>query len=105
MPVEDKRSSKCPLGFSVSGKDRWSLNNVILPSEWSENVKWVVWESDYTERNRVIELFNVKKGCRIFVERTNNIKYVPVSYTHLGSPSSNRPIREGTIKTHTLAGS
>ena len=76
MFVEEKRSSKCPLGFSVSGKARWSLNNVILPSEWSENVKWVVRESDYIERNRVIELFNVKKGCREFVERTNNIKYV-----------------------------
>ena len=35
------------------------------------------WESDYKERDRVIEVFNVKKGYRKFVERMNNIKYLP----------------------------
>ena len=35
------------------------------------------WESDYKERNSVIEVLNVKKGYRKFVERTNNIKYLP----------------------------
>ena len=51
---EDKRSLLGHLGdngspngptkcFCVSGRARWSLNSVVLPSEWSEKVKWV-WE-------------------------------------------------------------
>ena len=40
------------------------------------------WESDYKERNRVMELFNVKRGYRelaerIKIERISNIKYLP----------------------------
>ena len=41
--VEDKRSSLCPLVFSVSGKARWCYNKVVLPSVWSENVR-LGWE-------------------------------------------------------------
>ena len=62
--------------FSVSGKARWCSNNVVLPSKWSENVK-LDWESEYKERNRMIELFNVKKGYRELVESINNIKHLP----------------------------
>ena len=75
---EDKRSSLGHLGdngsangptkcFCVSGRARWSLNNVVLPSEWSEKVKWV-WERDYKESESVIELFKLKRAYKELVE-------------------------------------
>ena len=74
---EDKRSSKGPLVFGVSGKTRWCLNSfVVWPSVWSENGK-LGWERNYKERNRMIEVFSVKKGYREFIERISNINYLP----------------------------
>ena len=47
----DEWSQKGPLSFCVSGKARWCLSNVVLPSAGSESVKWV-WESDDRESDR-----------------------------------------------------
>ena len=74
--VEDKRSSKCPWVFSVSGKARWCLNNfVLLPSVWSEKVK-LGWERDYNERNRVIEIFQLNIGYKGLVGKLNNERII-----------------------------
>ena len=84
--VEDKRSSKCPVVFSVPGKTRWCYNNVILPSERSENVK-LVWKRDYKEGESVIELFNLKRGYKELVE----------SLTKEGGDKINLPSKETQV--------
>ena len=50
-----------PLSFCVSGKARWCLSNVVLPSAWNENVKWG-WESDYLEKESVRGAHNYFMG-------------------------------------------
>ena len=47
------------------------LNNVVLPSVWSENVK-LGWERDDNERNRVIEIFNLTRGYKGLAEKLHN---------------------------------
>ena len=81
MVYEDKRSSLGHLGdnglangqiscLCVSGKARWCYNNVVLPSEWNENVKGV-WERDYKESERVIELFKLQRVYKELMEILN----------------------------------
>ena len=80
---EDKRSSLGHLGnngsangqisfLCLSGRARWCLNNkVVLPSELSENVR-LDWESDYEERERVIELFRLSRDYEGLVKELNS---------------------------------
>ena len=58
----DNGSANGPIScfFFVSGKARWCYNNVVLPPAGSENAKWV-WERDYFDKERVIELFKLKR--------------------------------------------
>ena len=49
--LRDIWSSNGPLSCgNVSGKARWCINDVLLPSAWSDRNKWG-WKSDY-ERDR-----------------------------------------------------
>ena len=77
----DKRSSLGHLGdngsangqnrfLCLSGTARWCLNKVVLPSVWSENMKWCGIESNY-ERDRVIKLFRLSRDYVGFVREIN----------------------------------
>ena len=62
---------------------RWCCNKVVLPSAWSESVRWG-WESDYKESERVIEMFRLNRGYEGLVkglkfERVNYTKDLPVA--------------------------
>ena len=65
--VEDKRSSKCPLIFCASGRARWRLNSVVVPSAWSEreNGKWE-WEVDFVKKREVV-LFDINRDYKELV--------------------------------------